>query len=77
MRLKDCLSGEQEMQKLFYVVCRWLEEDQSKQSMKICNNIKDEMENVGFNYESISNTERQREELYREREKLIQEKEKL
>lgn len=65
------------MQKLFYVVCRWLEEDQSKQSERISNMIKQDMETIGYRYEDIANTERQREELYREREKLIREKEKL
>ena len=59
------------MQKLFYVVCRWLEEDSSKQSERIGRMIKEDMETMGFRYEEINNTERQREDLYRERQKLI------
>ena len=35
------------------------------------------MECLGFRYEDIAATERQREDLYREREKLMKEKEKL
>ena len=65
------------MQKLFYVVCRCLEEEDTKQSERVCNMIKNDMEIVGFKYEDIQNTERQREQLYREREQLIQEKERL
>ena len=65
------------MQKLFYVVCRWLEEEDTKQSERVSNMIKNDMEIVGFKYEDIQNTERQREQLYREREQLIQEKERL
>ena len=65
------------MQKLFYVVCRWLEEEDTKQSERVGNMIKNDMEIVGFKYEDIQNTERQREQLYREREQLIQEKERL
>lgn len=65
------------MQKLFYVVCRWLEEEDSKQSERVCNMIKNDMEIAGFKYEDIQNTERQREQLYQERELLIKEKERL
>jgi len=65
------------MQKLFYVVCRWLEEDHSKQADRISSMIQQDMATIGFRYEDIANTERQREELYREREKLIKEKERL
>jgi hypothetical protein len=49
------------MQKLFYVVCRWLEEDRSKQSERIGTMIKADMKQIGFCYEDISNTEKQRE----------------
>ena len=59
------------MQKLFYVVSKWLEEDGSKQAERIGAMIKADMELVGFRYEDIASNERQREELYREREKLI------
>ena len=55
------------MQKLFYVVCRWLEADESKQSERVSSMIKNDMELMGFKYDDISNTERQREQLYRER----------
>ena len=55
------------MQRLFYVVCRWLEEDGSKQAERIGSMIKTDMETIGFRYEDISNNERQREDLYRER----------
>jgi hypothetical protein len=48
------------MQKLFYVVCRWLEEDGSKQGERIGSMIKEDMESIGFRYEDISNNERQR-----------------
>jgi hypothetical protein len=53
------------MQKLFYVVCRWLEEDHSKQADRICNMIQEDMATIGFRYQDIATTERQREELYR------------
>ena len=53
------------MQKLFYVVSRWLESDPSKQSERLNNMIKQDMESVGFRYEEIAATEQQREELYR------------
>ena len=53
------------MQRLFYVVCRWLEEDQSKQADRLGSMIKADMESIGFRYEEISTNERQREELYR------------
>lgn len=59
------------MQRLFYVVCRWLEEDGSKQADRIGAMVKADMGTIGFNYEDISANERQREELFREREKLI------
>ena len=59
------------MQRLFYVVCRWLEEDGSKQADRIGSMVKADMGTIGFNYEDISSNERQREELFREREKLI------
>lgn len=65
------------MQKLFYVVCRWLEEEDSKQADRVCSMIKDDMELMGFRYQDIQNTERQREQLYQERELLIREKERL
>jgi hypothetical protein len=39
--------------------------------------IKQDMEAIGYRFDDIASTERQREELYREREKLIREKEKL
>jgi hypothetical protein len=39
--------------------------------------IKNDMDLMGFKYDDISNTERQREELYREREKLLKEKQRL
>lgn len=65
------------MQRLFYVVSRWLEEDGSKQAERISDMIRADMESIGFRYADISANERQREELYREREKLIREKEKL
>jgi hypothetical protein len=65
------------MQRLFYVVCRWLEEDGSKPGERIGAMIKDDMETVGYRYGEIASNERQREELYREREKLIREKERL
>lgn len=48
------------MQKLYYVICRWLEADESKQSEKLCEMIKHDMEIVGFRYDDINNTERQR-----------------
>lgn len=38
------------MQKLFYVVCRWLEEDHSKQSDRIGDMIKQDMETIGFRF---------------------------
>jgi len=38
------------MQKLFYVVCRWLEEDHSKQSDRISDMIKQDMETIGFRF---------------------------
>lgn len=59
------------MQRLLYVVCRWLEEDGSKQAERIGTMIKTDMESIGFRFEDIASNERQREELYREREKLI------
>ena len=65
------------MQRLFYVVCKWLDEDGSKQGERIGAMIKADMETIGFRYEDIAANERQREELYREREKLIREKERL
>ena len=55
------------MQRLFYVVCRWLEEDGSKQADRIGAMVKADMGTIGFNYEDISANERQREELFRER----------
>lgn len=48
------------MQKLFYVVCRWLDSDESKQSERVCNMIKHDMELMGFKYDDIHNTESQR-----------------
>ena len=39
------------MQRLFYVVCRWLEEDSSKQAERIGSMIKADMETIGFRYE--------------------------
>lgn len=65
------------MQKLFYVICRWLESEESKQAERVCSMIKNDMDLMGFKYDDISNTERQREELYREREKLLKEKQRL
>lgn len=62
------------MQKLFYVVCRWLEEEDTKQADRVCSMIKNDMELMGFRFEDIQNTERQREQLYQERELLIREK---
>lgn len=53
------------MQKLFYVICRWLETEESRQSERLSESIKHDMEIVGFRYDDISNTERQREQLYR------------
>jgi len=39
--------------------------------------IQEDMATIGFRYQDIATTERQREELYREREQLIREKERL
>lgn len=58
-------------------MCRWLEEEDSKQADRVCSMIKDDMELMGFRYQDIQNTERQREQLYQERELLIREKERL
>ena len=69
--LTHCIIIKLKMQKLFYVVSRWLEEDGSKQAERIGAMIKADMEIIGFRYEDIASNERQREELYREREKLI------
>lgn len=70
-------SNKVRMQKLFYVICRWLESEESKQAERVCSMIKNDMDLMGFKYDDISNTERQREELYREREKLLKEKQRL
>ena len=43
------------MQRLFYVVCRWLEEDSSKQAERIGTMIKADMETIGFGYDEIAN----------------------
>jgi hypothetical protein len=48
------------MQRLFYVVSRWLEEDGSKQAERISQMIRSDMEAVGFRYEDIAANERQR-----------------
>jgi hypothetical protein len=44
------------MQRLFYVVSRWLEEDHSKQSDRISSMIKEDMEQIGFRFEDIAGT---------------------
>lgn len=48
------------MQKLFYVVCRWLESEESKQAERVSDMIKNDMELMGFRYDDIRNTEMQR-----------------
>ncbi len=48
------------MQKLFYIVCRWLEEDNSRQSEEIASIIKTDMEMLGIKYDDIAYAERQR-----------------
>ena len=48
------------MQRLFYIVTRWLEEDHSKQADRIADMLKHDMETIGFSYEDIASNERQR-----------------
>lgn len=44
------------MQKLLYVVCRWLEEEDSKQAERVSGMIKNDMELMGFKYDDIRST---------------------